>query len=139
MYLSTFGCSGSSLLCIGFLELQQARLLSSRSASAPLVAEHRLEGARARSLQCTGLAAPWHVEFPQTRDQTRVPCIGRWIFIHCTTKELHLFFFNLYFKILWPRCTACVILVPCPRIKPASPALEAWSLNNWTAKEVPAS
>ena len=28
------------------------------------------------------------------------------------------------------------ILVPQPIIEPASPALEAWSLNHWTAREV---
>ena len=29
------------------------------------------------------------------------------------------------------------ILVPQPGIKPVSPALEAWRLNHWTAREVP--
>ena len=28
------------------------------------------------------------------------------------------------------------ILIPRPGIKPAPPALEAWSLNHWTAREV---
>ena len=28
------------------------------------------------------LVAPWHVESSQSRDQTQVPCIGRWILIH---------------------------------------------------------
>ena len=32
---------------------------------------------------------------------------------------------------------ACGILLPRPGIKPASTALEAWSLNCWTAREVP--
>ena len=32
---------------------------------------------------------------------------------------------------------ACGILVPQPGIKPASRALEAQSLNHWTAGEVP--
>ena len=32
-------------------------------------------------------------------------------------------------------CTACGILVPQPGIEPA--ALEAWSLNHWTPREVP--
>ena len=27
----------------------------------------------------TGLAVLWHVEPSQARDQTRVPCIGRWV------------------------------------------------------------
>ena len=35
-----------------------------------------------------GLVAPWHVESSGTRDWTCVPCIGRWIPIHCTTKEV---------------------------------------------------
>ena len=29
------------------------------------------------------------------------------------------------------------ILVPQPGIKPAPPALEVWSLNHWTTREVP--
>ena len=32
---------------------------------------------------------------------------------------------------------ACGILVSQPGIKPVPPALEAWSLNHWTAREVP--
>ena len=32
---------------------------------------------------------------------------------------------------------ACGILVPQPGIEPVSPALEALSLNHWTAREVP--
>ena len=32
---------------------------------------------------------------------------------------------------------ACGILVPRPGIKPASPAVEAWSLNHMTTREVP--
>ena len=31
---------------------------------------------------------------------------------------------------------ACRILVPSPGIEPMPPAVEAWSLTNWTAKEV---
>ena len=47
-----------------------------------------------------------------------------WIW-HCTY-----FFF-------WPRCTACGILVPRTGIEHVPPALEAWSLNHWTTREVP--
>ena len=36
----------------------------------------------------TGLAAPWRVGSSQTRDQTCVSCIGRWILQHWTTREL---------------------------------------------------
>ena len=31
----------------------------------------------------------------------------------------------------------CGILIPQPRIKLMAPALEGWSLNHWTTKEVP--
>ena len=42
-----------------------------------------------------------------------------------------LFFFFL------PHREACGFLLPCPGIKPMSPAVEAWSPNHWTAREVP--
>ena len=32
---------------------------------------------------------------------------------------------------------ACGILAPQPGIKPAPLAVEAWSLNHWTTREVP--
>ena len=35
-----------------------------------------------------GLVAPWHMEHSRTRDQTDIPCIGRWILLHCTTREV---------------------------------------------------
>ena len=34
---------------------------------------------------------------------------------------------------------ACGILVPQPEIGPVPLAVEAWSLNHWTTREVPAS
>ena len=37
----------------------------------------------------------------------------------------------------WPHSMARGILVPQPGIEPLSPAVEAQSLNHWTAKEVP--
>ena len=36
----------------------------------------------------TGLDVPQHVESSQTSDRSCVPCIGRWILIHCATREL---------------------------------------------------
>ena len=39
----------------------------------------------------------------------------------------------------WPRQAACGILVHWPGIKPAPPAVEAWSPNHWTAREFPLS
>jgi len=35
-----------------------------------------------------GLVAPPHVGSSQTRDGTYVPCIGRWILNHWTTREV---------------------------------------------------
>ena len=32
---------------------------------------------------------------------------------------------------------ARVILVPQPGIEPVPPAVEVWSLNHWTAREIP--
>ena len=37
---------------------------------------------------------------------------------------------------IWLHYVACGILVPRPGIKPTPPALEAWSLNHWTTREV---
>ena len=37
----------------------------------------------------------------------------------------------------WPHCTAGGILVPRPGIEPVPPAVEAWSPNHWTARELP--
>ena len=61
------------------------------------------------------------------------------VYFHCSrsgsyptnTGILINFFFFL------PRHTACAILVHRPGIEPMSPALEAQSLNHWTAREVP--
>ena len=38
------------------------------------------------------LVAPRYVESFQTRDLTHVPCIGRWILIHYTTREILQFY-----------------------------------------------
>ena len=35
-----------------------------------------------------GLVAPLPVDTSQTRDQTHVLCVGRWILIHYTTREV---------------------------------------------------
>ena len=41
-----------------------------------------------------------------------------------------------FFLFLAMLCSMCGILVPRPGIKPAPLALEAWSLNPWTVREV---
>ena len=42
----------------------------------------------AQWLRCTGLVAPQRVESFWTRDWTCVPCIGKWILNHWTTREV---------------------------------------------------
>ena len=41
------------------------------------------------------------------------------------------------FFFLWTHHAARGILVPRPGIEPTPPAVEAWSLSHWTAREVP--
>ena len=41
------------------------------------------------------------------------------------------------FNGFWSHCTTCGILVPRAGIKPMPPAVEAQSLNHWTARDVP--
>ena len=59
--------------------------------------------------------------------------------IHVATNGIISFFFcfGLVF-FFWPHRAACRILVPQRGIKPTPPAVEAQSLNGWTAREVPA-
>ena len=58
-------------------------------------AAHRPNSCGSRALEHTGsvvgrmgFVAQWHVESSQTREQICVPCIGRQIPIHCTTREV---------------------------------------------------
>ena len=55
---------------------------------ASVVTGHGLSSCSSRALE-HGLSSPSHVESSQTRDRTLVPCIGRWILSHCTTREAH--------------------------------------------------
>ena len=45
-------------------------------------------GARARQLWHMSPVAPWHVESSWTRGGTQVPCMGRWILNHRTSREV---------------------------------------------------
>ena len=77
------------------------------TAVASLVAEHGLQAcglqqlwlagsrAQAQQLWYTGLVAPRHVGSSRTRARTRVPCIGRRILNHCTTREVLISFFYM--------------------------------------------
>ena len=58
-------------------------------------------GSQAQELWLTGLVAPWHAESSCTRDQTRVPCIGRRILSHWTTREVLKWFF-FFFSFIQP-------------------------------------
>ena len=63
-------------------------------AVASLVTEH---GPKVYGLQQswpTGLAASHPVESSQTKDQTHVFCIGRWVLNHWTTSEVPGYFLN---------------------------------------------
>ena len=53
-----------------------------------LVAENWLSGAQASVIPVHEFSCPWHVESSWTRDRTHVPCIGRWILNHQTTREV---------------------------------------------------
>ena len=48
-------------------------------------------------LWCMGLVAPWRVGSSQTRDGTRIPCLGRRILNHWTTVEVPKFIPRLKF------------------------------------------
>ena len=61
-----------------------------------LVVEHRLQTRSLSSCGSRTLVAPRHVGSSQTRARTRVPCIGRQILNHCTTREALEGIFNLH-------------------------------------------
>ena len=83
--LSLVAASGgySSLWCAGF-SLQWLLLLHSTGSRCTAFSSC---GTQAQQLWHTGLVAPRHVGSSRTRARTRVPCIGRRILNHCTTRE----------------------------------------------------
>ena len=89
----------SSLRRVGF-SLQWLLLLrsvDSRHAGFSSCGTRALER-RLSSCDARGLVAPRHVGSSQTRARTRVPCIGRRILNHCTTREVQVAHcFNLHF------------------------------------------
>ena len=69
------------------------------------------------------------------------------IILACTTQEIksiknnkfvYCVFMSPLYNLLffWPRCVACGILVPQPGKEPVPPAVEVWSINHRTAREV---
>ena len=57
-------------------------------AASSLAVQHRLQGVWDKQLWQRGLVALLNVGSSQTRDQTLVPYIGKWIVNHWTTREV---------------------------------------------------
>ena len=82
-------CSGLSLALQSGGDYSLAVVNGLLPAAASLVAGHGRKDAQASVGMCSGLVAPSHVGSSQTRDRTRVPCIGRRILNHRTTREVY--------------------------------------------------
>ena len=80
--LSLFCCTWTFSSC------SKQELLSSCYVQASHCCSYSCCRAQAQYLCCTGLVAPRHVVSSQTRGQTCVPCIGRWILYHWTPREV---------------------------------------------------
>ena len=86
----------SSLWCKGFslrwlLLLQSMRSTCTGFSSCGSWAQQLwLKGSRAQAQQLwrMGLVVPQHVGSSQIGDRTHVPCIGKWVINHCTTREV---------------------------------------------------
>ena len=104
IYLFIFGCVGSSFLCEGFLQVRRAGATLHRGARASHCRGLSCCGAQAPDVQAqqlwlTGLVTSRHVGSSQTRARTRVPCIGRQILNHCTTREAPSYLFYIWWCI----------------------------------------
>ena len=66
-----------------------------------------------RQLRFLGLAALRHVGYSHTRNQTPVPCIGRWILHHWATREAQRCIFKPDSHLL--RLSRSLFLFPCSR------------------------
>ena len=106
LFILFFGCAGSSLLPAGFLQMWRAgkgatlQLSCEGFSLQSLLLQCRVF--RQWALECglqqlwlIGLVVRWHVESSWTRNLTRVPCVGRQIFDHWTTRKV-LFLVFLY-------------------------------------------
>ena len=99
--LFIFGSTGSLLLHASFFELQRAEaapwlwgegfsvqrllVLWSTGSRCTGFSSRRVQAHR---LQHMGVVALWHVGSSWTRDQSLVPCIGRWILNLWATREV---------------------------------------------------
>ena len=83
--LSNCGIGGVSLVVVLQVLIAEASFVVGRgleAAWASVVAARGLYRAQAQWLWHMGLVAPWHAGSSQTRDRTRVFCIGRRILYH---------------------------------------------------------
>ena len=87
----TFHCCARASHCFGFsLQSTGPRRMGFSSCSV-----------RAPQLQLVGLVAPRHVKSSNTKDQTCIPCIGSWILIYYSNREVpHAFFLICYHRTL---------------------------------------
>ena len=94
---SFFGCAGSSFCAVALCRLLSSCVWASRcgglsccGAQAPGHSSFSSCSSQAPGLGLSdcGSAAPQRVESSRTRDGTCVPCNGRQILIHCTTREV---------------------------------------------------
>ena len=76
----------------------------------------------------------WTTEQQQLLEEEVFKMLSPEAHIHSFSCASFFFFLSLS---LWLPWAACGIFVPQPGIEPMSPALEAQSLNHWTAREVP--
>ena len=78
--------------------------------------------------------------FPWFRP-VKTPLLYTYLHFWCPVLKIPLILIHssdhcIFFFFLATPLEACGILFPWPKIKPAPPALEAWSLNHWSAREV---
>ena len=86
---SLLWCSGFSFWRLLLLHRLWARGPQQLQHSGLVVVASGVQGAWAAAAVACGLSCSVrHVESSQTRDGTCVPYIGRWILIHCTTREV---------------------------------------------------
>ena len=109
---------GYSFVAVGSLSLLWVLLLWSKGLVyvASVVVVH--------GLSCLAVCEVSFLVSFQARDQTCVPCIGRWILNHWTIREVQIkanFFFLFFF---WLCHMVCRILVPWPGVKPVTPTVE---------------
>ena len=97
-------------------------------------------GSRASVVEVFGLwisgsvVTPGHMKFSRTRDWTSVPCTGRWILIHCATREVLLFTLGTIQLILKSQCWD---FPSAPVAKTLHSQCRGPGFNPWSGKLMP--